>query len=77
MPTNKIQVTPSEMPKILHFPRILPSAITVLSIIIDNAIIDDTIDILKRLGLLDYKLKVLEDNKTCLEFLWVKNELPK
>ena len=21
--------------------------------------------------------KVLEDNKTCLEFLWVKNELPK
>ena len=43
----------------------------------NNAIIDDTIDILKRLGLLDYKLKVLEDNKTCLEFLWVKNELPK
>ena len=27
------------MPKILHFPRILPSAITVLSIIIDNAIL--------------------------------------
>lgn len=43
----------------------------------NNAIIDDTIDILKRLGLLDYKIKVLEDNKTCLEFLWVKNELPK
>lgn len=43
----------------------------------NNAIIDDTIDILKRLGLLDYRLKVLEDNKTCLEFLWVKNELPK
>ena len=43
----------------------------------NNAIIDDTIDILKRLGLLDYKLKVFEDNKTCLEFLWVKNELPK
>ena len=43
----------------------------------NNAIIDDTIDILKRIGLLDYKLKVLEDNKTCLEFLWVKNELPK
>ena len=43
----------------------------------NNAVIDDTIDILKRLGLLDYKLKVLEDNKTCLEFLWVKNELPK
>lgn len=43
----------------------------------NNAIIDDTIDILKRLGLLDYRLKVLEDNKTCFEFLWVKNELPK
>ena len=43
----------------------------------NNAVIDDTIDILKRIGLLDYKLKVLEDNKTCLEFLWVKNELPK
>lgn len=43
----------------------------------NNAIIDDTIDILKRLGLLDYRIKVLEDNKTCLEFLWVKNELPK
>ena len=43
----------------------------------NNAIIDDTIDILKRIGLLDYRLKVLEDNKTCLEFLWVKNELPK
>lgn len=43
----------------------------------NNAIIDDTIDILKRLGLLDYRIKILEDNKTCLEFLWVKNELPK
>lgn len=43
----------------------------------NNAIIDDTIDILKRLGLLDYRMKVLDDNKTCLEFLWVKNELPK
>lgn len=43
----------------------------------NNAVIDDTIDILKRIGLLDYRLKVLEDNKTCLEFLWVKNELPK
>lgn len=43
----------------------------------NNAVIDDTIDILKRIGLLDYKIKVLDDNKTCLEFLWVKNELPK
>ena len=43
----------------------------------NNAIIDDTIDILKRLGLLDYRIKILEDNKTCFEFLWVKNELPK
>ena len=43
----------------------------------EKLVIDDTIDILKRIGLLDYRLKVLEDNKTCLEFLWVKNELPK
>ena len=43
----------------------------------NNIIIDDTIDILKRLGLLDVKLITGEDNKTYLEFQWVKNELPK
>ena len=43
----------------------------------NNIIIDDTIDILKRLGLLDLKLITGEDNKTYLEFQWVKNELPK
>ena len=43
----------------------------------NNAVIDDTIDILKRIGLLDYRLKVLEDNKTRPELLWAKNELPK
>ena len=42
----------------------------------NNAIIDDTIDILKRLGLLDVKMVTAEDNKTYLEFQWVRNELP-
>lgn len=42
----------------------------------NNAIIDDTIDVLKRLGLLDVKLITGEDNKTYLEFQWIKNELP-
>ena len=36
----------------------------------------DTIDILKRLGLLDFHLKTGEDNKTYLEFIWIKNKLP-
>ena len=40
----------------------------------NNIIVDDTIDILKRLGLLDYKIKI-EDNKSYLEFQWVKNAL--
>ena len=40
----------------------------------NNIIVDDTIDILKRLGLLDYRIKV-EDNKSYLEFQWVKNAL--
>ena len=43
----------------------------------NNIVIDDTIDILKRLGLLEVKLITGEDNKTYLEFQWVKNELPK
>lgn len=42
----------------------------------NNIIIDDTIDILKRLGLLDFQLKTSDDNKTYLEFQWVKNKLP-
>lgn len=40
----------------------------------NNIIVDDTIDILKRLGLLDYRIKV-EENKSYLEFQWVKNAL--
>ena len=34
----------------------------------NNIIIDDTIDILKRLGLLDFKMAYGEDNKTYLQF---------
>ena len=41
----------------------------------NNIIIDDTLDILKRLGLLDYHL-IRKDDKTYLEFLKVKNQLP-
>lgn len=40
----------------------------------NNIIVDDTIDILKRLGLLDYRIKV-EENKSYLEFQWVKSAL--
>lgn len=43
----------------------------------NNIVVDDTIEILKRLGLLDVKMITGEDNKTYLEFQWVKNELPK
>ena len=42
----------------------------------NNIIIDDTLDILRRLGLLDYGLVTGEDNKTYLEFQWIKNKLP-
>ena len=42
----------------------------------NNIIIDDTLDILKRLGLLEYGLINGEDNKTYLEFKWIKNKLP-
>ena len=42
----------------------------------NNIVIDDTLDILKRLGLLDYGLTVGDDNKTYLEFKWIKNKLP-
>ena len=40
----------------------------------NNIIVYDTIDILKRLGLLYYKIK-FEENKSYLEFQWVKNSL--
>ena len=42
----------------------------------NNILIDDTLDILKRLGLLEYSLITGADNKTYLEFQWVKNKLP-
>ena len=42
----------------------------------NNIVIDDTLDILRRLGLLDYGLIIGDDNKTYLEFKWIKNKLP-
>ena len=42
----------------------------------NNLIVSDTIDILKRLGLLDYEV-IVDDNKTLLRFRWMRNELPK
>lgn len=42
----------------------------------NNLIVDNTIEILKRLGLLDVKM-VRDDIRTYLEFQWVRNELPK
>ena len=41
----------------------------------NNMIVDDTLDILKRLGLLDYHL-IKKDDKTYLEFTKVRNSLP-
>lgn len=41
----------------------------------NNAIVDDTIEILKRLGLLDYEI-IWQDGKSLLQFKWVKNALP-
>ena len=41
----------------------------------NNGFIDDTIDILKRLGLLDMEL-IRKDGKTLMQFNWVKNKLP-
>lgn len=40
----------------------------------NNVFIDDTLDILKRLNLLDYEL-TLQDGKSYLTFKWVKNQL--
>ena len=42
----------------------------------NNLIVDDTIDILKRLKLLDTKIVSGDDNKTYIEFQWVRNALP-
>lgn len=40
----------------------------------NNIVIDDTLDILKRLGLLDYRMNYA-DGKSVLMFTWVKNAL--
>ena len=41
----------------------------------NNLIVSDTLDILKRLKLLDYSI-VRKDDKSYMEFKWVKNRLP-
>ena len=41
----------------------------------NNLIVDDTLDILQRLGLLNYRV-VRKDDRTYLEFLSVQNRLP-
>lgn len=41
----------------------------------NNIIITDTLDILKQLGVLDYKYRVDEINKKHIVILWVKNSL--
>lgn len=41
----------------------------------NNDIIDDSVDILKRLGLLDFRI-VKTEEKTMREFVWVVNKLP-
>ena len=41
----------------------------------NNGFIDDTIDILKRLGLLDMDL-IFQDGKSLMQFNWVSNKLP-
>ena len=43
----------------------------------NNIIVEDTMEFLKRLGLLDYRKEKTEDGKTPFRFLWVKNQLPK
>ena len=42
----------------------------------NNIIVDDTIEVLQRLGLLEYRLTPTADHKTVLTFLWVRNKLP-
>ena len=42
----------------------------------NNAIVDDTIEILKRLGLLEMRLVQGDDSRTYMEFQWIRNELP-
>lgn len=41
----------------------------------NNMLIDDTLDILKRLKLLNYEI-IYQDGKTMFQFKWVKNKLP-
>lgn len=41
----------------------------------NNLIVDDTIDILKRLKLLDYVIE-WQDGKSMFKFIWVRNALP-
>lgn len=41
----------------------------------NNLIVLDTIDILSRLGLMDYQI-VYEEEKSYIQFNWVKNKLP-
>lgn len=41
----------------------------------NNGIVDDTIEILKRLKLLDYQM-VYENEKSYFQFKWVKRKLP-
>lgn len=41
----------------------------------NNAVVMDTVDILKRLGLLDYQYVQTDENKTMVEFLWVTDRL--
>jgi hypothetical protein len=43
----------------------------------NNIIVEDTMEFLKRLGLLDYRKETTVDGKTPFRFLWVKNQLPK
>ena len=40
----------------------------------NNAIVDDTIEMLQKLGLLSYQV-IRQDEKTMLQFKWVKNKL--
>lgn len=40
----------------------------------NNAIVDDTIEILKKLKLLDYQI-IRKDEKTMFQFNWIKNKL--
>ena len=57
------------MRQIKEFIGIAPSTTS------NNMLVDDTLDILKRLKLLDYEI-IYQDGKTMFQFKWVKNKLP-